>query len=97
MSPTFEPPVVDDGPRTTPWNQEAVPQDVWLTGNRLMRHYSKGRRGRSVLRIGGTYRTLDSPSQSDIDLATEVYMGGHVYTVTDAVADALRAAGYTVT
>lgn len=48
-----------------------------------------------MLKINGTYRTVDTPSQTDLDSATEVYLGGHVYAVTQAVADALNAAGYT--
>lgn len=60
----------------------------------LMRHYSNLPRGRSVIKIGGLYRTLDNPDQDLLDAATEVYLGGHIYTITQTVADALTAAGY---
>lgn len=50
-----------------------------------------------MLKIAGTYQTLDTPTQTQINAATEVYMGGHIYEVTDAVGAALTAAGYVVT
>lgn len=63
---------------------------------RLMRHFKSRARGRSVLLLDGEYQTVDTPSQAQIDLATEVYLGGHVYEVTGAQAAALEAAGYEV-
>lgn len=65
-------------------------------GNALFRHYKNRAVGRSVLKIAGVYSTIDTPSQDVIDTATEVYLGGHLYPVSDAVATALEAAGYTV-
>lgn len=50
----------------------------------------------SVLKIGGVYQTINSPSTAQITAATEVFLGGHANYLTDAQADALRAAGYTV-
>lgn len=64
---------------------------------RLMRHYKSRARGQSVLRIGGVYQTIETPSQTDIDSASEYYAGGHVYQVSDAVSAALVAAGYVTT
>lgn len=64
--------------------------------SRLMRHYGGNPRGRSVLKIAGVYVTMDEPDANLIQTATEYYAGGHTYFVTDAVADALAAAGYTV-
>lgn len=61
-----------------------------------MRHFKARARGRTVLRIDGAYATYDDPAESLIDSATEVYLGGHVYTVDAATAAALTAAGYTV-
>jgi hypothetical protein len=49
-----------------------------------------------VLRTAGVYETVDCPTTTQIAAATEVYLGGHVYDVTEAVKDALVAAGYTV-
>jgi hypothetical protein len=87
--PIFQPPTADTVPPFLPTTRGPV--------RRLFRHYKARARGRSVLRIGGVYLTVDTPSQTQIDSATEVYQGGHVYTVTQTVADALTAAGYTVT
>ena len=64
--------------------------------NQLMRHFKPLARGRSVLKTGGVYRTVSAPSQDDVDAATEYYQGGRVHHVSQAVADALVAAGYTV-
>lgn len=86
--PTFEPPFVLDVPTTLATRHP---------GNALMRHYRPGPRGRSVLRIAGAYQTIDTPTQTQIDAATEVYLGGHVHQVDQATADRLVAAGYTVT
>lgn len=57
-------------------------------------HYKNRAVGRSVLRIAGVYQTIDTPTQDQIASATEYYAGGHVYEVTQTVADALTAAGY---
>ena len=70
----------------------SVPRRGYL----LMRHYRNHDRGQSVLKIGGTYQAIMHPTQAQIDSATEVYQGGHVYTVSEAVAAALTDAGYSV-
>lgn len=84
--PVFQPPVAYDVPRVLP-ETHGVP---FL----LMRHYSQLPRGRTVIKLGGTYQTVDNPQQSTLDASTEIYMGGHIYPVTQAIADALTAAGY---
>jgi len=86
--PKFVPPVVRDNPAILPESTGVA--------YRLFRHYGPYRRGRSVLRIDGVYRTFDTPTDQDLAAATEVYLGGHVYDVTPEVADALTAAGYQV-
>lgn len=90
MSPTFHPPTADTLPPTV----------KGLPGNGaaylLLRHFKSRARGRTVLKTAGVYATVDNPTQEQLDAATEVYLGGHVYTVSDAVATALAAAGYTV-
>lgn len=93
--PTFVPPVVYDNPPiyVAPDRYRSVPK----AGQLLRRYYGGQPRGRSVLRIGGAYRTVDVPSQADIDAATEVYLGGHIHEVDQATADRLTAAGYVVT
>ena len=53
--------------------------------------------GRTVLKNGTAYKTVDEPTDEDVAAATIAYVGGHVYTVTTAEGDALTAAGYTVT
>jgi len=84
--PIFEPPIVNDNP--------SVQLDTKGIKYRLFKFYGPYPRGRSVLKIDGTYRTVDFPDQITLASASEVYLGGHIYTVTQAVADALIAAGY---
>ena len=73
----------------------------------LLRHYIFSR-GRSVLKTGGTYRTVDNPTDAQLaacdtvlwpdgTIRPEYYLGGHVTEVTAAQAAALTAAGYVVT
>lgn len=91
--PIFNPPTADLTPPVP-----AVPEPgVDPRAMRLLRHYKSRACGRSVLKIGGVYQTIDTPTQEQINSATEVYLGGHVYTVSDATAAALTAAGYVVT
>ena len=63
--------------------------------NRLLAHYKPRARGVSVLRIDGVYQSVQYPTQDQCDAASEVYLGGHVYSVSEAVAAALEAAGFT--
>lgn len=60
-----------------------------------------------MLRRGGVWETVDTPSQTLLDTADSirdvdgtmklaVFMGGHVAQVTQAIADELTAAGYSV-
>jgi hypothetical protein len=93
MSPTFEPPTADLLPPTLPNRRaEGIERAAFL----LLRHFKSKARGVSVLKIGGTYVNKSYPSQDEIDSATEVYLGGHVYEVSSDVATALEAAGYEV-
>lgn len=85
----FTPPMVLDTPYV---NEESPP-----LARRLFRHYGAMNRGRSVIRVGGVYQTVDSPDQLTLATATEVYLGGHEYIVSDAVGLALIAAGYAAT
>lgn len=84
--PTFQPPTVNDNPAVLP--------ETSGLALRLFRYFGPYTRGRSVLKIAGVYSTWDYPSDLDIAAASEVYLGGHVYIVTDSVAAALTAAGY---
>lgn len=89
----FQPPVAYDRPLSLP-NQRSPQARL---AHRLLRHYGPQPRGRTVLKIDGVYQTVDYPSQALLDTATEIYLGGHVYEVEPNVAQALTAAGYTVT
>ena len=40
-------------------------------------------RGVSVLMIDGTYSTYRFPAQTDLAMATEVYLGGHEYIIDE--------------
>jgi hypothetical protein len=88
--PVFTPPTVADTPRVLP--------DTRGPGRLLMRHYSLGVRGRSVVYSTGHYRTVDIPTTDQLVAAgregIEWFLGGHAYTVTDAVATALAVDGY---
>lgn len=86
--PKFIPPVAYDNPPVLP--------ETSGVQYRLFRYYGPYPRGRSVLKIDGTYRIFDTPTDQDIAIATEVYLGGRVYDVSPEVADALVAAGYQV-
>lgn len=85
----FEPPIAYDLPATLP-----NPRPRYL--NAHARWKGGQRRGRSVLKLNGVYQTIDTPTVDQTHAATEVYMGGHIYTITNITADALVAAGYTV-
>lgn len=80
MAKVFIPPTVSEGP---------------IGGHRLFYFYEMDR-GVSVLKIDGQYVEIREPSQDEEALATEFYLGGHEYPVSDAVAAELIAAGYEV-
>jgi hypothetical protein len=67
---------------------------------RSWRHYGGNPRGVSVVKVNGVYTTIDTPTNIQLDAAggrdgIDFFRGGHIYTVTDAISDALIAAGYT--
>jgi hypothetical protein len=86
----FEPPIAYDLPPTLP-----NPRPRYI--NAHARWKGGQRRGRSVLKIAGEYTIIDTPTVDQIASADEVYQGGHVYTITAAIANGLVAAGFTVT
>jgi hypothetical protein len=94
LSPSFTPPVVND--RSPIYLQPDRFYPVTRVAERLMRHYGGQPRGQTVLKIDGVYQTVSHPSQSQIDAASEVYLGGHVHDISQETADALTAAGYVV-
>lgn len=60
----------------------------------LLRRYSY-HVGVSVLGDAqGSYRMVETPSEDELTAARRVFLGGHVYLVSDLEADALRASGF---
>jgi len=80
MAKVFIPPFFYEGP---------------IGGHRLFQFYER-LVSTSVLKIDGQYVEIREPSQDEEALATEFYLGGHEYPVSDAIAAELIAAGYTV-
>lgn len=101
--PLFSPPTVADmSPLTAEKGPEFKTTEEWRMSQRLFRHYKARTRGLSVVKISGVYATVDTPTSTQLDAAggrdgIDFFRGGHIYTVTQAVADALAAAGYTTT
>lgn len=90
--PTFQPPTVNDLPTILP-ETRGIQYRSW-------RHYGGNPAGVSVVKVNGVYTTIRTPTSTQLDAAggrdgIDFFLGGHVYTVTQAVADALTAAGYT--
>ena len=92
MSPIFQPPYADTLPPTVPGIPGNDP-----AAYRLLRHYKNRAHGQTVLLVDGAYVTREHPSQDELDAATEVYLGGHIYEVSETVATALEAAGFETT
>ena len=80
MAKVFIPPYFYEGP---------------IGGHRLFQFFER-LVSTSVLKIDGQYVEIREPSQDEEALATEVYLGGHEYPVSDEVAAELIAAGYEV-
>lgn len=51
-------------------------------------------RGVSLLRENGIYRQVEMPSAEEITAAERVYLGGHMYRISNDEAAELTAAGY---
>lgn len=88
--PTFQPPTIDAVPSVLPWGAPGQSAAMYA----LMSHYGLNPRGRTVLKVNGVYGTYDCPDANLMASATEVYQGGHVYTISSTQAAALTAAGY---
>lgn len=50
--------------------------------------------GVTVLCTQGVYSSYRYPSQGEVLAAEEVYLGGHIYEVSDSIAARLTTAGY---
>jgi hypothetical protein len=86
---TFEPPTVLDNPTVLPTTRGPAYD--------LFKWYGTRARGRSVLKNAGIYTVLDMPTTDQVNSADIAYLGGHIYEVTVDEANALIAAGFTVT
>ena len=51
-------------------------------------------RGVSLLMTDGVYTQARNPSDEDLTAADAVYLGGHVYDITESEASGLTGAGY---
>ena len=76
--PTFTPPTVIEGP---------------AGGGTLFSRYRLPR-GITVLKENGVYSSVRFPDVDRVNAAQEVYLGGHIYTITEAVSALLIDAGY---
>ena len=79
--PIFKPPTVDEGP---------------AGGGHFLSRY-KIARGDSIVKNGGTYTRVRTPSLDEYLVATFVYQGGHEYEVTNTEKTALINAGIGIT
>jgi hypothetical protein len=89
--PVFNPPLSYDMPSVLPETHGVQRQ--------LFRYYAGNPRGLSVVKVAGHYTTVDTPYAATLVGTDGVdwFLGGHVYSVTPAVAAALLADGYTTT
>lgn len=92
-------------PTADRWSfDQGVPAHA-LAERRFWRHYGAQPRGRTLIREDGTWSVVDTPTVSRLAAADYivnaagervrgVLLGGHVHTITPAVAAELTAAGY---
>lgn len=97
--PVFVPPSRQD------WTfADGVPVYPDPSARRFWAHFGTQPRGRSVIKIDGTWTIVDNPTNAQITNATPIVdtngervpgalLGGHVTPVTDAVAAELTSAG----
>lgn len=62
--------------------------------HRLFEFFQKLSQGVTVYKIGSVYYEDPYPDSDVLATASEVYYGGHIYTVSNTVAAALTTAGY---
>lgn len=92
--PTFTPPVLTGSASQVP----RVLADSSTIERRLYSRVRPVDSSQSVIRrADGSWETRTDFSQDEIGTALAYYQGGRTYTITDAEAAALTAAGYTVT
>lgn len=61
------------------------PNDLWFAGVT---------RGKTVVKVGGTWRTVVSPSEDFLATCSVVLRGGYEHQIDQALADELTANGY---
>lgn len=85
---TFTPPTVNYLPGVLP--------ETHGVQRSLFRYFGGNPAGMSVIKVAGHFVTVDNPSTDQLIGRDGVdwFLGGHVYVVTQAVADALTADGY---
>lgn len=89
--PVFSPPIANDLPTVLP-ETTGLPR-------LLFRHFQGRARGRTVVKVGDAYVTYDTPYAELVEGLTEgvdYFLGGHLYLVSEAVANDLIADGYDV-
>ena len=63
-------------------------------GHRLFEFFKAHDMGVTIYKLNGIYYEEPYPDEDTLRIATEVYAGGHVHTVSNAVAADLTTAGY---
>lgn len=89
---TFIPPVANITPPVLPTTRGVQ--------RRLFRYFGPWPQGLSVVYRAGHYVTVPNPYWEELALLVDgvtYFLGGHTYTVTTAVGNALTADGYVVT
>lgn len=73
-------------------NPPTTLENLW-SSDRLFGRY-KLHRGVTLAVTGATVKAIQYPLQEDLAAYDRVYTGGHIYTITQAEADVLSAAGW---
>ena len=66
-------------------NKDRTRQGLW---------WARADIGVTVIRVDGVWKTVMSATQDVLNTADRVYRGGYTYTLTDALAAELQAAGF---
>lgn len=75
----FTPPSVEQGP---------------VARDRLFFRYTMPRGLTVIKRVNATYYESRFPAQTELEAASDFWLGGHVYTINQATRDELVTAGY---
>lgn len=83
-------------PCATPVRRRSYEPGYSQTQRAFGRHFGDDYIAPTLLRIGGEWRSVTTPSQDLVDSADLVLQGGHVYTISQAIVDDITAAGLCV-